>query len=289
MIAGIHRDFARFVQIVLRGQGWVVVLIESYFDESGSHEGAPILCVGGYLFSKDSCLKLDTAWREMLADFQIPYFHMASCSCGERPFDRLPSELRDAAVRRASTIINEHMEFGAVIAVREDEYNRIVPRHPLIGDAYSFIARQAFNAARVWVDQSGYEGKIAYFFESGHEHQPQADRIMHEHAHAPAVSNEARYAGHGFLDKRETPALQAADILAWHFCNDWSLKRQSQPPRKSYLELIAGAAPEKYWYMRWNATELRKTAKAIKRLSKLYPNAGKEITADQFLREAQSS
>ena len=257
-------------------------MIEAYFDESGSHEGAPILCIGGYLFERDKCIEFDAAWREMLSDFQLPFFHMAACEAGEKPFDTTPVELRTAIVKRASKTINKSMTYGLAIAVNESDYNRIMPRHPLIGSAYSFIAKHAFNAVRVWADRVNYYGPVSYFFESGHAHQAEADRIMHEHAQAPAVALGARYASHSFLKKQDSPALQAADLLAWHFSDNWARNLRGELSRDSFVSLISDAPPEDYWQGVWNKREIRRLAKKVKKLDRKYPDAAREIFENEI-------
>lgn len=257
-------------------------MMEAYFDESGSHNGAPILCVGGYLFEREHCASFDTEWREMLCDFQIPYFHMVDCENGNPPFDKLRRHLREAMVRRASRIINQSMSYGVVIAVNEDEYNEIMPEHPLIGSAYSFVARQTFNAIKTWAEREKYNGPISYFFEAGHSHELDADRIMQEHVRSSEVRSSVRYYKHEFLRKEEVLALQAADLLVWHYHNDWCSYLRGQGSRNSYASLIDGAAPENYWHFYWDKNLLRDQAKRINQLIEKYPEAGRSLPGDEI-------
>jgi hypothetical protein len=62
---------------------------ECYFDESGSDEGSPLLCVAGYLLEKEECRALDLKWKAVLDRFQLPYFRMSSCAHNTKPFDHL--------------------------------------------------------------------------------------------------------------------------------------------------------------------------------------------------------
>lgn len=38
-----------------------MAIIEAYFDESGTHEGSPDICIAGYLFEKGNAIALDAA------------------------------------------------------------------------------------------------------------------------------------------------------------------------------------------------------------------------------------
>ena len=40
-----------------------MALFEAHFDESGSHDGPPVLCVAGYLYDKEAALDLDSEWK----------------------------------------------------------------------------------------------------------------------------------------------------------------------------------------------------------------------------------
>ena len=100
-------------------------MIEAYFDESGSHQGSPLLSVGGYIFERDQCDRFDAAWRKMLQDFEVPFMHMTACEGGDYPYEKLPRELRDAMAGRAARIINSHMAYSVIIAVNESEFDEI--------------------------------------------------------------------------------------------------------------------------------------------------------------------
>ncbi len=43
-------------------------LVEAYFDESYG-DGSPFLCLGGYIFSKESAIAADAEWQRMLTDY----------------------------------------------------------------------------------------------------------------------------------------------------------------------------------------------------------------------------
>ena len=44
----------------------MAALIKVYFDESGSHDGSPILSVAGYLYEREKCLSLDKELEKIL-------------------------------------------------------------------------------------------------------------------------------------------------------------------------------------------------------------------------------
>ena len=145
----------------------------------------------------------------MLEDFELPYFHRAPCEAGDPPFDKLNDTLRRAIRNRAARIIMEHITCGIAVSVAPASYEKIVPKHALVGDPYTFCANGCFHAVKVWGDTRGYRGKIAYFFESGAASQSAANNIMALRAASPKRRKEYRYQSHSFLLKEGSTPLQA--------------------------------------------------------------------------------
>ena len=247
-----------------------MVTIEAYFDESGTHKGAPILCVGGYLFEQEKAVRLDAEWRDMLETCGVPFFHMAACEAGAYPFHQTPSEVREAVAGRAVRIIQKYMTYGIVLAVNEEQFKSVIPRHPMIGSAYSWLTNQMIAAVRRWEIEADYDGKVTYIFESGAPHQGEANTIIDTAALNEADSLRSSYAGHGFRKKEDTPALQAADVLVWHYYNDFERKQAGELSRDRYVELI----DDQYWHFVWDKAGLEEQAETIRELSQRYPLAG---------------
>ena len=51
-----------------------VASMEAYFDESGTHEGSPLVCVAGYLFEKGNAIALGAAGEGCLKKRGCPSF-----------------------------------------------------------------------------------------------------------------------------------------------------------------------------------------------------------------------
>lgn len=93
---------------------------------------------------------------------------------------------------------------------------------------------------RHWAQTTGYDGRIAYFFESGHRHASEANQYMNMIAeYGPEVVDFMYYYAHAFLDKRNALPLQAADMLAWFHRNHLIRARKGHTkPRKDFLALV---------------------------------------------------
>jgi hypothetical protein len=193
----------------------LVTSLKCYFDESGSDDGSPVLCVAGYLFEEEECKKLDLGWKTMLENYQLPYFRMSSCAHGNEPFDHLTKDEHIEAEKTAIKLINNHALLGLAIAINESDYNSWFPRQELTGDAYSFCCWQILAGIRTWIIRNQFRGEIAYFFEAGHKSQSTANAIMQRIFNNPLLRTNYCYAAHGFVDKRKVRPVQTADILAW--------------------------------------------------------------------------
>lgn len=207
---------ARLIDILAPGTGDLVAFLECYFDESGSHEGSPVLCVAGYLFDRERCKELDTAWAKVLERFSLPYFRMSACAHNQEPFDHLSRQECIDAERAMIGLINEHALLGVSVAINERDYNTWFDGHlSPAGDAYSFCCWQVLAGIQNWIYKNNFDGEIAYFYEAGHTSQPQANALMNRIFNNTSLRKRYRYAAHAFVDKQKVRPVQAADILAW--------------------------------------------------------------------------
>lgn len=231
-----HQLLARLVEILAPGARDIVAFFEAYFDESGSHSGSPILCVAGYLFEKDKCRQLDLEWAEVLHGFQLPYFRMVDCAHGAGPFEQLNRQERIQCETLMIELVKKYMLQGFSVTVDEIQYD-IWRRdeYPLFGSAYTWCCWMSLLAVESWAEKANFDGKIAYFFEAGHDSQAESNRVMTESMDIPGV----RYASHAFAKKRDMRPLQAADMLAWHaakFRKEWL--RGNRKPRADFRSLV---------------------------------------------------
>jgi hypothetical protein len=196
-----------------------VAMLEAYFDESGSHDGSPVLCVAGYVFEKDRCLALDLSWKAVLERFGLPYFHMVDCAHGSAPFDKLTKPQRIEVETLLIQLIRRHSLFGFAMAVPEKDYDAVLPPPNPLGSAYTYCCWTVLSVIHEWIVRTQFVGKVAYFFEAGHQHGPEANAVMDRIFNHPNLRGEYRYGGHSFIDKQNRP-MQAADLLAWQHATD---------------------------------------------------------------------
>lgn len=160
----------------------MTAMVHVYFDESESRADQ-ILCVGGYLFKKDSAEKLGKAWMDVLEPHGIKIFHMVDCAHGSGEFKSLGKSVRIEIQKALFEILKARAESGVIISF-DLRYASLLPSSLAIGikilSPYALCCYFCMMFARHWASKKHYKGKIAYFFETGHEHRAEANRIMEE-------------------------------------------------------------------------------------------------------------
>ena len=267
MVCSSQSLIARLLDILLQNGGYAVQMVEAYFDESGSHENSPVLCVAGYIIEKDACIQLDAEWKRVLDSYGLPYFRMSSCAHGTKPLDALSSEQRIAVEKEVIAIMRQHVAYGIAVTVQPKSFYALIPKNENWGDPYTLCVHTCLIAVRDWIRKTQYNGKIAYFFESGHCNQPQANRIMNDVFGNPKLRDSYHYSSHTFADKQEVRPLQAADMIAWQWFTDEKrrMTKRSDRPRHDCHELMRGENGEnsKYHMLHFDPQKLTTAARAI--------------------------
>ncbi len=227
----------RLIDIVVPDDGCLIVLAESYFDESNTHGGKERLCVAGYIFKKEAAEQQATLWAELLAKWKLPYFHMIECAHNIEKFAHLKKDECDLAARDAIKIIKETASMGVGITVLESDYLEIMPKVEFYGSAYDACARDVISGVAHWIEANEFEGVMHYFFEDGTNTENNASFSILRMMKDAETRLEARYGGHTFIPKVRSPGVQAADIFAWHAGQDCKRALRGDPIRKDFESL----------------------------------------------------
>lgn len=202
------------------GAEWAMELAEFYLDESESGDGR-WLCVAGWMFAKEAREALHAEWSRLLTKWRLPYFRMTDCAHGNGPF---ADHDRDARIEIQKRFF-EPLKRLAVVGFASSYDLKLAYLCPTASDdlgkfhvtPYTLCCYWALLHAKQWADAAGFDGRIAYFFEAGHASQSQANRMMGQVFSNPRLREIFRYAAHSFVEKRQSAAVQCADILAWQW------------------------------------------------------------------------
>jgi hypothetical protein len=201
------------------------------------------LSVAGYLFEKDECRKLDLGWKNALEDYNLPYFRMSACAHRKKPFDVLSSQQCIDIEKRMIELINNHALMGLSIVANETDYGTWFPSPNPIGSAYTFCCWQILAGIGVWIKRNNFEGDIAYFFESGHASQGEANSLMTRIFKDQRLKETYRYSSHAFVDKEKVRPVQTADILAWHAATQIKRWLRDIPEKRKDFDALIAKTP----------------------------------------------
>jgi Protein of unknown function (DUF3800) len=223
-------------------------MVEAYFDESGTDGQSPIMAVAGYVMVEDQARRLDAEWKQVLEEFNLEYFHMASCAHGAGIFKKVTRDHRIEIGKRMIGIVKCRVEKGVVALVSEQEFEELA--HPsfktVVGGAYSWCIQICLQGVAQHI-KSLQANSAAYFFESGHRDQNQTHRILNRLVSVPELKEKYVCSSITFAKKiPERPEdphvrpLQAADLFAWQICKRYKdmNAQPRRPPRMDFLSLM---------------------------------------------------
>ena len=153
-----------------------MALLQTYFDELYDDD---ILCVAGYIFTKLRCHKLARDWKEMLRRFGLPYFRMSSCAHGNGVFGGMSKEDRVLAQTLAMALVQRYASSGVAVTVERSAFDKYMGGDDFIKTPYEFCVWMCLVGVSNWADATSWSGNISYIFEAGHQHQSNANSMMH--------------------------------------------------------------------------------------------------------------
>lgn len=255
--------FERLLQVLLPRGGYVAGMVETYFDESGTHDGSEVLCVAGYIFDSGSAVKLTSQWNSMLAGAGLPYFHMSECAPCGGIYSHLSMPQCDALAREAIGLIRKYMTLGYAVTV-ETAHANLIPTGGIYRSPYTFACWQALLNVRNWANEVGYQGDIAYFFEAGHESQGETSSIFERLFKHSYLKRAYRPSSLSFAEKANAVLLQCADLYAWHSFVGRKRLMNGEGLRKDYLALVEDSP---HFVSHYGKVQLENFAEEVNRLS----------------------
>jgi hypothetical protein len=150
----------------------IVMMMEAYFDESGTHAGSPVICVAGYLFTAEQAVHLDREWKQALEEFEVSHFHAADCGNGFGEFKPLAPEQCIELTKRLIGTIKRRMEIGVAVSLSETDFGQIEAPEWERGGPYMLCAFHALAAISGWADLRDYHEKISSVPSTANDSRP---------------------------------------------------------------------------------------------------------------------
>lgn len=220
--------------------GWLAV-IRIYIDESGTHDGSPVVSVGAYAGRLETWPSFIEDWNRAKAPIGV--FHSADCAALKGEFEGWTPADRDALVARLLAVLPRYELYGIAMGINLRDLKAELEAAPdLAGapEAATFF-RAPYELSLQWVLHDIIERTEAV----GILDEPLA--IFHEQNDFYAGAMRAfefakrRRQLHigpmtiAFVEKKDHVPLQAADVLAYEA--NKRLRDPSRPQRRSIAAL----------------------------------------------------
>jgi hypothetical protein len=197
-------------------------MLTAYFDESGTHAGAPDLTVAGYVAGDDQWERFNAEWSAAMDDFDIPAFHMTQFEARRGAFRHWPESKRVPRLRRLLGIVNRHARANFAFSAMWSAYrDNLLPASykglPLTtqnGGLYTLTAMACVGGVLRWAARNAVSDQIQLVFEKGAVGAGMLAEMYRDQVFAHDELRE-RFASLEFEPKASCQPLQAADILAY--------------------------------------------------------------------------
>ena len=222
-----------------------MTLLEAYLDESERPDGS--FCVAGYAFTSEQLKRFNREWSDLTGG---RVFHTKDVIGRRKAFKYLvDNEESNRLIREAVGVIDRHITFGVAWSCDINEFRACAP-------AWCRGFREAYTILCYWVTiafgklarESGIgDGRIAYFFESGHKFEAEARDLMKFLSMRPDYKRASGHYADSFIPKGEASALEAADLLAWEWTKflGETVRQKKRRMRKSLRALVSdGGGPQ---------------------------------------------
>jgi hypothetical protein len=249
----------------------MAVTIKAFFDDSGSHGGrnAPKVCVvAGPVARVNRWRGFYKAWQRALrASPSIGYFKMNEAVNLKGEFAAAKGWTDDVVhkkVRVLTQVLVLSVDAHLVAAVQMKSYDAIVRGKTPDGWDYPYLPcfYHALGTACEHMERACPDGRLVVVFDRQRECEPQALSFFNTLKDAPASVNKSiryLYNKHlctiAFADDEDEVALQAADLIAWHYrveaSNEWSNEKTGEVFSKigalPVIGSVWGEAPLQGW------------------------------------------
>lgn len=208
----------------------MVVVIEVYLDETGTHTDSQVIGVSAVWATKEEWSSWTIEWLK--AKSPIKVHHSVDCHGRKGEWAGWSKSQRDEYVLRILPVIRDNYIRGVVAAVDKRELARllsenhsiVIPPHEMVRGYYYICLQWAIRAAWDEIRKSG-ETNVAFVHESNDYGAWAEEAFRQAQRHFPEAS-----AQFGFGTKAQCPPLQCADVLAYE--GNHQMRDFTQPLRK---------------------------------------------------------
>ena len=100
------------------------VIVTAYMDASGTHEGAPVSVLAGYVGRKNQWRVFDRRWKKEFKKRGVDYYHTKELRDRHGQYAGWEDDKAQAHINKLAMITHDETLFGFTVSIRQDEYNK---------------------------------------------------------------------------------------------------------------------------------------------------------------------
>jgi hypothetical protein len=233
---GIHRVLP---PSILNGR-WLVVLV-CYLDDSGKDPQNSITTIAGFVARSEEWEVFEREVEPIFDAYNVDILHSKQLHDTDGCFTGWTRMKKQTFVREVCDAMTTHVPLGLSMSAMKAAYRKRAAessRHHVT--PYAFCFQAVFN----WVLDDIRTGKdantdgVAFILETGHEHNPDAERSFHIVRKKFGLENKLRSIS--FVGKEDCRAIQMADLLAFYTRRHGLLRGKSKNPDSREPEFWTG-------------------------------------------------
>jgi hypothetical protein len=198
-----------------------MVTFTAYFDESGTHDGAPVSVMAGFVGNARQWLKFEKRAGRLFGRYRVDIFHTIDVRRGDADFQGWTVDRKLKFLDELQHIANDTLLGGVTSVIRNEDYeyysNLSRPTKARHDSKYGIMFRGCM--AHV-VDVIGeipiaHEPRLNIVLEDGHRNAADVSRIYKSVQDRLGPSASRLLSGLTFAAKGACLPLAAADLLAY--------------------------------------------------------------------------
>jgi len=212
---GIHR----LVPASLLAGRWLLVL-SCYLDDSGKDPQSRITSIGGYIAREQDWEAFEAQVERWFTEFGVDVLHAKELHDTDGPFHGWKKLRKHAFISRVYQEMRDRIPMGFAASAVKDAYELGVTERSRHGlrtvRPYTFCFNVIVDMVlsdRVVGKEANTDG-VAFFIETGHEHNPEAEAQFHDIRERHGLQDVLRSIS--FIGKKSCRAIQVADLLAFY-------------------------------------------------------------------------
>jgi Protein of unknown function (DUF3800) len=221
----------------------------AYFDESGTHDGAPVIVLGGLLGSAEQFEDLGARLDAVCDHYGFSVFHAVEFKNGKGEFKGWAPEKKLSLAVVFSNLVEETMTAAAMALLVKADYQTIYradPSNPKVSkdSAYGLCFRMCLVEFLQTIEMVCHYRRTPYVLnvvvEAGARNVQDAGRIFEEtRATAAAMMGVDPLGTFQVLGKHECRELMLADFLAYTEYMERTLAATDEPLSQDELAALA--------------------------------------------------